>query len=87
MLNNVKIINSDLESLEQFEKNINGSNKTVSIFGYTDFILNDLYKINNRRLNTQLNKIIKKSHSFHAMSVSSLKIFNLIEMQFQMNLK
>lgn len=80
-LNNVKIINSDLESLEMFEKNIkenaNGTNKIASIFGYSDFILSDLYRINHRRLNTQLNKIIKKSHCFNALSVSSLKIFNL----------
>jgi len=62
-----------LESLEQFELSCMTKIPNVTLFGCSDLTFRD---INQRRLNTQLKKIIKKS-TIHIFSFTSLKELDL----------
>jgi len=67
------IINISLETLEQFQIHTLLKVPNVTIFGYSDFVFKD---ISQRRLNTQMKKILKKS-IVHIFGLSSLKILQI----------
>jgi len=60
-------------SLEQIE-NIPSTKNDLIIFGFANFIFNEICEINKRRLNTNLNKIKGK---VHILSYSSLNVLEL----------
>jgi hypothetical protein len=67
-INECDTITISLEALEQYELPYKRNSKNVTIFGYADLIFKD---ITQRRLNTQLKKIIKKG-IVHIFSYTSL---------------
>jgi hypothetical protein len=79
-INDSDIITISLEALEQYELPYKRNSKNVTIFGYADLIFKD---ISQRRLNTQLKKIIKKGivHIFSYTSLNMLEISCLSDIQ------
>ena len=70
----LKILPGDLETLES-----NTFTKELVIFGYSDLLFNDLFKINKRRLNTLLknikNVVVLSLCSLKCMDLKSLDLF------------
>jgi hypothetical protein len=73
-------ITTTLEALEQYELPHKKNSKNVTMFGYTDLTFRD---ITQRRLNTQLKKIIKKGivHIFSYTSLNYMDIACLEDIQ------
>jgi hypothetical protein len=69
---NLILINGNLESLSSFDSLIakfkNPKNKLVVLFGYTELIFREIIKINKRRLNTILKKIVKRASFVNFLS-------------------
>lgn len=78
---NLILINGNLESLSSFDSLIakfkNPKNKLVVLFGYTELIFREIIKINKRRLNTVLKKIVKRASFVNFLSVTDIKFFEL----------
>jgi hypothetical protein len=51
--------------------------RLIVLFGYTELIFKEIIKINKRRLNTVLKKIIKRASFVNFLSVADINIFQL----------